>query len=837
MNLKLNKQSINVYKNRNIDNKPAGKSSTPLNRNLNKNISFKGDATEIFRKTVNKKGNEVSYDNIRKIVKNIDGVLGSDKFFSNTLVKAGLATLDENGGLVIDDVLTFKDATVFSDLFNTIAFPFAEMPIRIVNSVLRKMGRAQIETSHVKKVDKDISYKLCRDVLDKFTSMSNADKVAEYFKVANVAQEGDPNVLSKIYNLGNCTEHFKDYVAYDVNKLYKGYKTRDERTLNRMATSTVSALYSANDFYNISMLQKDDKDDAKKAHNSRFKQEMTRMMLSAGMTFLTLGALDRIVKRNIMINAVVIAMSSLVSEVGSRLFSKTPLHPLTPEQAKKIAQQRKMAQGSQANSAQQNSASNASNANNTKDVPFKGVNSKQNDLFLQFASKNGSFAPITSLVKSTAKEVNNDAKTKTVNTSPKKKKLGLSQILGLAVFASSAFYITSRLLKGQFDAKMARKKLYEQPGVKDSIVDYLSDSSHPLPEKLLKDLDDITAEFKKKQNRYSFEKKFKNKFLKYKTSFNVNELAEKVQELKVEKGGEEIISVLKEFEQNIATVISKADEKGAKLSSDIKKIDGKVILEYKKDLPVLPGFYNGFTKVFKTVYQILSAPGMLVEMLLDKTIFKESEMAFDAVEMSRKKFTLDDIKKELSALNDLVSKKNWSNLKKLDYIKRNTRSFETSAETGELANLSRTMVTAISTYFFVNDYTNKVLIESEGKDVEAAKEERKERLAHKVSNFIINGTLMNVFNSVFRFPLNRNLINATMIAAATETTNEFFVRKSICQPYHKMKSKQDIIDYENEQMDKKGFLGWWSRTFKKLTGKKSLTQKIGVCADSTKKDK
>lgn len=52
-----------------------------------------------------------------------------------------------------------------------------------------------------------------------------------------------------------------------------------------------------------------------------------------------------------------------------------------------------------------------------------------------------------------------------------------------------------------------------------------------------------------------------------------------------------------------------------------------------------------------------------------------------------------------------------------------------------------------------------------------------------------------------------------------------------------MKSKQDIIDYENEQMDKKGFLGWWSRTFKKLTGKKSLTQKIGVCADSTKKDK
>ena len=29
-------------------------------------------------------------------------------------------------------------------------------------------------------------------------------------------------------------------------------------------------------------------------------------------------------------------------------------------------------------------------------------------------------------------------------------------------------------------------------------------------------------------------------------------------------------------------------------------------------------------------------------------------------------------------------------------------------------------------------------------------------------------------------------------------------------------------------MNKKGFMGWWSRTFKKITGKKSLTQKAGI---------
>ena len=120
------------------------------------------------------------------------------------------------------------------------------------------------------------------------------------------------------------------------------------------------------------------------------------------------------------------------------------------------------------------------------------------------------------------------------------------------------------------------------------------------------------------------------------------------------------------------------------------------------------------------------------------------------------------------------------------------------------------------------------MIESEGKDVEGANEEAKERLMHKLSNFVINGTLMNTFNNVFKGPLNDKLINAAIVAGATETTNEFLVRKSICSPIGKKSSRQAIIDYEQEQMNKDGFMGWWTRTFRKLTGKKSLTQKAGI---------
>ncbi len=829
MNLKLNKQPISVYKNRKIENTKADRSSTPLSRNYGNNISFRGDAVDQFSRTVDKVRREISYSNVEKVIRNIDQTLGSDGFFLKVLKKAGLISYDKAGNPIIPNNISLKDDTLFTDLFNTIAFPVLELPVRAVNAVLGAFGKEPIVTKHLQSVEKSANYKLCRDILDRFTSLTNNEKVLNYLD--NFSDQKDKiAIFTRSYDLDECTEHFKDFVAYDVGKLYKGYKTRDERTLNRMATSTVSALYSANDFYNISMLQKDDKDEAKKAHHSRFKQEMTRMMLSAGMTFLTLGALDRIVKRNIIINAVVIAMSSLISEVGSRIFSKTPLHPLTPEQAKKIAQRRKAQNAKQNGEVKQNSASNSNTDNNTKSVQFKGEHNNQKNLFIQFASKDGSFAPMNSLMKSAANEAVPKTKAK------KKSKINLSQVLGLATIACSGFYIANKALKGKFYIMSAKKKLYEKPGIKKAIVEYLSGNG-VYPEQVEKELSDIASELKKRRKSLPPSLNLKNKFLKYKVSFSAAELKDKVSELAKRNEKNEIKPILNEFLENIDKLIINADEPISTRVPGVVKNGSDVIIEYKKDVPALPGLYNGFTKVFKTVYQILSAPGMLCELALKKTVFKESEMAFDALDAYRKKFSCYDIKDELVALNELVSKKGWSDAKKLDYIKKNTRTFESSAETGELANLSRTMVTAISTYFFVNDYTNKVLIESEGRDVEAAKEERNERLAHKVSNFVINGTLMNVFNSVFKFPLNRSLAEATLIAAATETTNEFFVRKSICQPFRKMKSKQDVIDYEKKQMDKKGLMGWWSRTFKKLTGKKSLTQKVGVSVENTKKDK
>ena len=96
---------------------------------------------------------------------------------------------------------------------------------------------------------------------------------------------------------------------------------------------------------------------------------------------------------------------------------------------------------------------------------------------------------------------------------------------------------------------------------------------------------------------------------------------------------------------------------------------------------------------------------------------------------------------------------------------------------------------------------------------------------------------MNIFNSVFVKALNNSLTQATLIAGATEMTNEFLVRKSICQPVRKMKSRDEIIEWEDKQTSKKGLMGAWSRFFKKITGKKTLTEKAHIDIKKEKQEK
>ncbi|MBQ4646287.1 MAG: hypothetical protein IJB79_02950 [Candidatus Gastranaerophilales bacterium] len=774
----------------------AKNSENGLTSKNNQNLRF----TSNIHKTINKATAKTVYKGANALINSINEALG-DGYIQDLLSKAKLS--------IVDDTLTHSNRTLGKDAIRTFK-ALIDIPYRIAYGISKKTGKTFSEggamQKWVQKFEEEKAFNTVVDIFEEYArpampkdSQTIFQKIGNFFN-KNLVQEFD-------IDSQKASRIFKNSIGSNITKVKKSYESRDERTLNRIATATVSALYSAADFYNISMLQKDDKKEATKAQNKRFKQEMTRMSLSAGLTYLSLGILDRYTKNNVWLNASVIAGSTLISEIASRLFSKTPLLPLTPEKAAKIAQQRA---GKKEVSSQ-----------NNKNVSFKSNLHVEREAFRQLLKTNDT-------VQNTEKEEVKDIQENSKPTGKKKSK-ALKIFLGIFA-AANIVYLGSRIIKGDFAYNKAKKAFVEQ--YKDAID---GNDLESIKEELIK----IADKYKDRSDKFALDEKVEKLLTKRTVKTNLEELKNKLIELK-------------ETDSDIENIINIYLEHIEKTASKDGLIDSKV------SIPVVSGLYSGITKIFKTVYTILSAPAAFVSSLINKQYKETSELFNDLKDQVKPNYKkeltelgqLCGISKDIKPVQAIKDKLNKSDFIKsvkrffkiketnnetiINTIKNRTRNVEIGAETSELANISRTMVTAFTTAFFVNDYRNSVLIESEGKDIEGAREETKERLLHKLSNFIINGTLMNTFNTIFKNPLNESLVKAALVAAGTETTNEFLVRKSICQPITKKHSKQEIIDYEERQLNKKGFMGWWSRTFKKLTGKKTLTQKAGINNDKKK---
>lgn len=747
MNTISRQQNILRYKPQSRD----GAAETPLKNN--RNLSFganlqsvaadiASNTTDIITKTITK--NATEYSNAQKMIDGIESALGKD-YIEDLFNKAKIN--------YSNDKITHNTRTFGGDIERTLR-AVINIPLQILTFGLEKFKKQAPEwlNDWNNANAKDKAFQQAVDILEEY-----ARPVIDKNKI-------DPQ---------KATELFNDTIASNITKVKKNYESRDERTLNRIATATVSALYSGADFYNISMLQKDDKKEAEKAAKNRRHQEFTRMAISAGLTFISLGILDRYTKKNIVLNAAVIAGATLISEVVSRLLRGTSLIPLTPKQAEKKAKKLKNKEENQIQKQDQ--------------VSFKSNHlDKEQEAIRALLYKNNNVNAKNNI----SKQETPAQEAATPETKKQKSKI-LLYILG-AFAAASAFFVALKALKGDFRLTELKRNLRKQLG-NDISWDKVKDKI---------DKADKSA-------KWSLMENFKKKATKRTVKTDLNDLEKNLKKLTPE--GEEPTGAVKIFLDHI----------------EKQKQQGGRMIEQKVDIPVVSAFYAGVTKIFKTIYEVLSAPGWLISKLIHKSIdpnYKETSKFFDDLKRNAEP----NYRKELTELA-MIFKKNKNNPQKItEIINKRTKNVELGAETGDLANLSRTFVTAISTYFFVNDYRNSVLIESKGKDIEGAKEETKERIAHKCSNYIFNGTLMNIFNTVFKKPLNNNLLAATLIAAATETTNEFLVRKSTCQPIGKKKSKQDIINYEQAQLKKEGLAGWWARTFKKITGKKTLTQKAGI---------
>lgn len=709
MNLNLN----NSYINKNAFENRYKKSQRRISHQNSISFTGRGKEYQAVQKFIQDNG----YKDAGAIINQIDKALGhaegtTEGYFTHLLKKAGVENLNIPKYNVLEGL-----SESLKNIFD------------IFNSGFHKLTKGKYWLSQARANEKE-----------RYAAMNQVREIFEYFQ--QCAKDGSK---------------FNTKVASEIATLAKNYETKDERTLNRIATSLVSTWFSANDFYNISMLQKDDKKEAEKAGKTRRNQELTRMAISASLTYLTLGVFDRSVKNFKLGTPLVIGLSTLASEVFSRMLNGVKLTPLSPKQAEKIAKKKKEEQKLQT---QQNTQAENIKQDTHTSLKKEGV---QNIAFQNIYKNSAQGSAYDMLIKNISNE-----KTPVENTK-KEKKSGIKTAVLFLLAVSNIFFWVCQHKKGD-------KKIGE----------------------LI-------------QDKYE-------RFTRKTTPIDTKKIIEYVNKMKNNEKGKDIIPILDEYMEFVES------SKNAPM-------------EYIQKRPFVSGLIDGILKIPKTIYTIFSIPSKGISHIMEHM---DKEKTLNSLRTDEdvvgEKITKEKIK-ALGMLNSLinenVAKTGKSSSDTIDNlindVKKNTRNLKVNqGETGELANISRTIVTAISTYFFVNDYRNKVLLESEGKDIKGANAEASERCAHKAANFVINGTLMNLGNSIFRGPLNASLRFATILPFFTEILNESLIRKFICQPIGKMDSRQAIIDYETKKMQSKGLGGIWSRTFKKLTGKKSLLEKTGI---------
>ena len=757
-------------------------------------INFTGD---IFTVINNANGDKI-YKDLPLLVREIDGILGGN-YFKKLLLSIGIDP-DKTSEYVL------KDQSVVSDIYKTLKYPFFDVPLDIAiffsKNVLKRIPflsnfadkalNSGLLSKRARVVEIEKNTEIIQSILGDF-----ADSIGK-------TVEGD---ASK-YDLDFCKKAFENKLLDTSGKIIKNYNTRDERTLNRIGTSLVSACFSSIDFYNISMLQKDSKKEAKRAEKSRFRQEITRTGLNALMTFFTLGVFDKYTKNSLHLTVATIVGSTLVAEILSRIINKVSLIPLTPKKAAKVAKAKKAKYAQLENKNAQKPQKQEKNETNDSKLSFMSNKYNYNkNLFVAFEQKDGTLPAINYIDKN---DVQENIKHKKDN------KVSLKKILAIAFGSASGLYLLLYLLSGkygkdnkkiQFADKYAndlRTILTARENYDTEILnklkneEFLNEKSTQCPAFLLqlkKSINDLKTFF------HDFDKK--------NIVVDASELKQKVDEMLNMPEADEIKSILK--------IYSKALSGKEKINIKVSNIPRTIIA----------GIGKGIKKIFNSAWLILSSPGAMIKNLIEKTHNQKALNLYNSASEKAKILRKESNKPDFNFLYQMI-KKYPNSSQRIKEISKRTKIFGTKSETGEIANYSRAFVTLITSYFFVNDYYNKVLIESEGKNIAEAQEERNERIAHKLSNFVINGTLMNLFNTLFNKALNNSLIQAAGIAMATEATNEFLVRKSICQPIGRMSSKDEIIKWEEKQTSKKGLMGAWSRFFRKITGKKTLTEKAHI---------
>lgn len=641
------------------------------------------------------------------------------------------------------------------------------------------------------------------------------------------------------------------------------YDTKHERSLNRIVSGSIPAIFLANDAYNLSRMCNDDKTEAKKEKKARFRQELSRVGAQAYLTLITMGAIQKHINNSKIAVMANVGLTALFTESISRLSAGKYIKRLTPEQAQAI-------------NAKQNGDSAPEQTslkieNNYKNVFFKSAEKRH-----AFASFSGASVPTPPVVE---KDSNPKQKAPLLSFNNLFKGIAGAVVVGFALKGLRQNKAFDAFIKKSFEPfNNLYKKLTTDPQTKmsrndfDTILDRLrkngfeeladkyvdmekinrasaiSKESGQLltinPEDINKNLEKLeTLGGKPKEEAVSELLKGYNV-----ATAEMTELVNKFKSHGYDKAAEnyqKIIDSLNKYQESpegkkvLAQLGSSNDSKPlvAKNLNELSKLVDGLIQENvdnlhlgPKDKKIAKPVVDFLVGPFKFVWNVLEGPyywaNKFFNAITKQTPKEVKSEINEAKEVKAFITSLDNIGKEIvegGKLNKNFNAEEFKSFVSDNMLKAFNDNNVSGISNSDLANLAKTSVFAATLPFLMSDNYNIVMLKSNGKDKEGAELKYKERLVQEASRFFYSTLLISLFNNTFQSQYHNSLFGMTWITALCTTISEVINRKSVGVPVGTY-TRDQIMEMEKKRENANPLLKGYYDFMSRLTGKKSLSE-------------
>ena len=725
----------------------------PLNNNLN-DLSFKGS----FLYTEANKGNKYLQKELVEFCDRYLGHIGDDLYrhveASNTTLAKKMFHINKETGEIVFHKKSIPHL-IGDGLF------LRNLPTEIANGAIRLMKK----------------FKPTQNWADRQYEKMKPRRAEAKIEAQISSLRGIAETRAKLIAEGKTEEEIRSAMFQRKMKMFDSktgnYDTKHERSLNRIVSGLPPAIFLANDAYNLSRMMDDDEGKADKEKKIRFRQEMSRIFISAYITLITFGALQKVMNNSNLGIMLTTGLTALFTESVSRLSNGKHIKKLTPEEAR--------AENERNNSPEKNIKPDTSFKSNTK-TPTDNKPQQKPLLSLDTLVKASLGVIVTGFgIKGLRRIKPVDDAFRMVGKPFEKLYRKLTTTPNYRIKEDKFNKIVEVLKENGFTVEksgISGKPVAE--GAADLAEDYIRVA------KYAQNLDgtiSLGARDRKIKPLVNFV------IAPFKFAWNTISLPYRL----VDKG-------LKAFSKKQATV---------KLALDDKDTIHTIARNMQKEL-------NLDTDFAKNI-------GTFVENLKKKSPNELSEV--------ERKFLcrvgdVEALAKSIDNIGKRALKENFNPKEFKDYVSDNLlKAFNvdtlSNVSNAELSNLAKTAATAATLWFLMTDNYNMVMLKSNGNDVEGAQTKFKERFVQEISRLFYQTLLIDLFNSTFRSQYNKSLMGMTWITLTNTTIGEWLTRKSVGVPVG-AHTRQELLEAEQKQDNATGFLKDYYNFMQRLTGKRSI---------------